>query len=66
MNSTGKLSKNGIVIRKLSFATPGLCRLIFDYCGAISALPESLFVDYSGAKYVRSALKIAAAQRALF
>ena len=30
---------HGIVIRKLSFATPGLCRLIFDYCGAISALP---------------------------
>ena len=43
-----------------------MCRLIFDYCGAISALPESLFVDYSGAKYARSALKIAAAQKSLF
>jgi len=67
VNSTGKLPKNGIVIRKLSFATPGLCRLIFDYCGAISALPgtvslvtevrfsngqKALFIDYSGAKYV--------------
>ena len=27
---------------------------------------KSLFIDYSGAKYVRSALKIATAQRALF
>ena len=56
-------------------------RLIFDYCGAIFALPEAfslvtavrflngqeaLSIDYSGAKYVRSALKIAAAQKALF
>ena len=48
-----KLSKNRTVIKKLSFATPGLCRLIFDYCGAIFALPESLFIDYSGAKYTR-------------
>ena len=56
-------------------------RLIFDYCGAIFALPEAFFfgysgaifersrspfIDYSDAKYVRSALKIAAAQKALF
>ena len=56
-------------------------RLIFDYCGAIFALPEafffgysdaifersrSLFIDYSGAKYTRFPPKIAAAQRALF
>ena len=27
---------------------------------------EAFFIDYSGAKYVRSALKIAAAQKALF
>ncbi|MGI5981178.1 MAG: hypothetical protein ACOX7Z_07285, partial [Dysosmobacter sp.] len=67
--------KNGIVIRKLSFATPGLCRLIFDYCGAIFALPgafslvtavrflngqEAFFIDYSGAKYTRFIPKIAA------
>ena len=39
VNSRGKLPENGIVIRKLSFATPGLCRLIFDYCGANLALP---------------------------
>ena len=56
-------------------------RLIFDYCGAISALPgafffgysgaiferpRSLFIDYSGAKYTRFPPKIAAAQKALF
>ena len=54
---------------------------IFVYGGAIFALPkvfslvtavrflngqEALSIDYSGAKYVRSALKIAAAQKALF
>ena len=68
-----KLSENRTVIKKLSFATPGLCRLIFDYCGAIFALPgtaslvtevrfsdgqEALSIDYSGAKYARSAPKI--------
>ena len=37
-----KLSENRTVIKKLSFATPGLCRLIFDYCGAISALPGTV------------------------
>ena len=57
------------------------CRLIFAYCGANLALPETfslvaavrfsdgqeaLSIDYSGAKYVRSALKIAAALKALF
>ncbi len=41
-------------------------RLIFVYCGAIFALPESLFIDYSGAKYTRFPPKIAAAQKALF
>jgi hypothetical protein len=49
-----KLPENGTVIRKLSFATPGMCRLIFDYCGAISALPETLFFGYSGAIFERS------------
>ena len=41
VNSTGKLPKNGIVIRKLSFATPGLCRLIFDYA-IIEELDEAV------------------------
>ena len=48
VNNTGKLPKNGIVIRKLSFATPGLCRLIFVYGDAIFALPEAFFFGYSG------------------
>jgi hypothetical protein len=76
-----KLPENRTVIRKLSFATPGLCRLIFDYCGAISALPESaslvtavrfsngqeaLSIVYSGAKYARFPPKIAAMQKSLF
>ena len=40
--------------------------LIFAYCGAIFALPESLFIDYSGAKYTRFPPKIAAMQKSLF
>jgi len=77
----GKLPKNGIVIRKLSFALFEPRLRIFVYGGAISALPGTIFfgysgaiferprslsIDYSGAKYVRSALKIAAAKKALF
>ena len=73
-----KLPKNGIVIRKLSFALFEPRLRIFVYGGAISALPgafslvtavrfsNGLSIDYSGAKYVRSTLKIAAAQKALF
>ena len=49
----------------LSFALRPRCP-IFVYGDAIFALPESLFIDYSGAKYVRSALKIAATQKSLF
>ena len=56
-------------------------RLIFVYGGAIFALPgafslvtavrflsgqEVLFIDYSGAKYVRSALKMALTWKSLF
>ena len=75
-----KLSENRTVIRKLSFALRPRCP-IFDYCGAIFALPEAFFfcysgaiferprspfIDYSGAKYVRSALKIALTWKSLF
>jgi len=49
-----KLPKNGIVIRKLSFAPSEPRRLIFDYCGAIFALPEAFFFGYSGAIFERS------------
>ena len=38
----------------------------FCYSGAIFERPRSPFIDYSGAKYVRSALKIAAMQKSLF
>jgi len=49
-----KLPENRTVIRKLSFAPSGLCRLIFGYCGAISALPGGRFFSYSGAIFERS------------
>ena len=39
VNNRGKLPKSRTVIRKLSFTPSELCRLIFDYCGAILALP---------------------------
>jgi len=38
----------------------------FSYSGAIFERSRNLSIDYSGAKYVRSALKIAAAQKSLF
>jgi len=76
-----KLPKNGIVIRKLSFA-PRSCAALsltiatqFLRCRRRSSLvtavrfldgQEVLSIDYSGAKYVRSALKIAAMQKSLF
>ena len=75
-----KLPESRTVIRKLSFALrprcPNLCLwrrnfcaaggVLFSYSGAIFERPRSLSIDYSGAKYVRSALKIAAAQKSLF
>jgi hypothetical protein len=75
-----KLPKSGTVIRKLSFALRPRCP-IFDYCGAIFALPgafslvtavrflngqEALSIVYSGAKYTRFPPKIAVAQNPLF
>ena len=76
-----KLSENRTVIKKLSFAPRSRAALsltiaaqflrcrgtfFFSYSGAIFERPRSLSIDYSGAKYVRSALKIAAAQKSLF
>ena len=67
--------------QKVIICTSEPRRLIFDYCGAIFALPEAFFfgysgaifersrspfIDYSGAKYTRFPPKIAAAQKALF
>ena len=60
-----KLPENRTVIRKLSFALRPRCP-IFDYCGTIFALPESLFIDYSSSKYTRFPPKIAAMQKSLF
>jgi len=48
-----KLPKNGIVIRKLSFALFEPRRRIFVYGGAIFALPEAFFFSYSGAIFGR-------------
>ena len=48
-----KLPKSRTVIRKLSFAPSEPRRLIFDYCGAISALPGAFFFGYSGAIFER-------------
>ena len=41
-------------------------RRIFVYCGANLALPEILFIDYSGAKYTHFTPEIAAAQNHFF
>ena len=40
--------------------------LFFGYSGAIFERSRSLSIDYSGAKYVRSALKIALTWKSLF
>ena len=80
-NQGNKATEKRICYQKVIICTSEPRRLIFDYCGAIFALPEafffgysgaiferprSLFIDYSGAKYTRFPPKIAAAQRALF
>jgi len=73
-----KLPKRRTVIRKLSFALDGLslpiavqflrCRwgAFFGFSGAIFEWLRTPFIDYCGAKYARSAPKIAAALKALF
>ena len=76
-----KLPENRTVIRKLSFAPRSRAALSltiaaqFLRCRRRSSLvtavrfldgQEAFFIDYSGAKYVRSALKIAAMQESLF
>ena len=40
--------------------------VLFSYSGAIFERSRSLSIDYSGAKYVRSALKIALTWKSLF
>jgi len=69
-NQGNKATRKSNCYQKVIICTSGPRRLIFDYCGAIFALPEAfffgysgtifgrsriLFIDYCGAKYVRSA-----------
>ena len=65
-NQQGKATEKRNRYQKVIICPSEPRRLIFVYGGAIFALPESLFIDYSGAKYTRFPPKIAAAQRALF
>jgi hypothetical protein len=58
-----KLPENRTVIRKLSFAPFEPRRLIFDYCGAIFALPEAFFFGYSGAIFERLKVSFHCLQR---
>ena len=76
--ATGKRnSYQKVIICAPSSGEPYLCLLRRNSCAAggdaslvaavrFSTGQEALSIDYSGAKYVRSALKIAAAQKALF
>jgi len=52
VNSTGKLPKNGIVIRKLSFAPSELCRRIFVYGDAISAPPGNALLWFTAVRFL--------------
>ena len=80
-NQGNKATRKPNCYQKVIICTSEPRRLIFDYCGAISALPgafslvtavrfsngqEALSIDYSGAKYTRFPPKIAAAQKELF
>ena len=65
-NQGNKATRKSNCYQKVIICTSEPHRLIFVYGDAILALPESLFIDYSGAKYTRFPPKIAAAQKALF
>ena len=65
-NQGNKATEKRNCYQKVIICPSEPCRLIFVYCGAIFALPESLFIDYSGAKYTRFIPKIAAMQKSLF
>ena len=80
-NQGNKATEKRNRYQKVIICTSEPHRLIFDYCGAISALPgafslvtavrflnsqEALSIDYSGAKYARFPPKIAAMQKSLF
>ena len=80
-NQGNKATRKSNCYQKVIICTSEPRRLIFDYCGAILALPEAFFfgysgaiferprslsIDYSGAKYARFPPKIAAMQKPLF
>ncbi|MFR5844424.1 MAG: hypothetical protein ACLUEU_01120 [Oscillospiraceae bacterium] len=80
-NQGNKATRKPNCYQKVIICTSEPRRLIFDYCGAIFALPEAfslvtavrfsngqevLSIDYSGAKYARFSPKIAAMQKSLF
>ena len=65
-NQQGKAIQRWNSYQKVIICLALIPPLIFVYGDAILALPESLFIDYSGAKYTRFPPKIAAAQKALF
>ena len=65
-NQGNKATEKRNRYQKVIICTSEPRRLIFVYGDAILALPESLFIDYSGAKYTRSAPKIALTWKSLF
>ena len=53
-NQGNKATEKRNRYQKVIICPSELRRLIFDYCGAISALPEAFFFGYSGAIFERS------------
>ena len=53
-NQGNKATRKSNCYQKVIICTSEPHRLIFDYCGAISALPEAFFFGYSGAIFERS------------
>ena len=52
-NQEGKATGKRNSYQKVIICTSEPRRLIFDYCGAIFALPEAFFFGYSGAIFER-------------
>ena len=52
-NQEDKATKKPNCYQKVIICTSEPRRLIFDYCGAIFALPEAFFFGYSGAIFER-------------
>ena len=52
-NQGNKATRKSNCYQKVIICTSEPRRLIFDYCGAIFALPEAFFFGYSGAIFER-------------